>query len=558
MSRFSFERLVLLLVLPLTTVISNASFAQEISPTQRRQAVAAIEAFLQSRGDEAIDHFIDTHLGNVAVERDALKERLTSIRKKAMGKMHDVAIQIVPGGLQLNLTGPKGTLRLHVGLNDSGIADLHEAEPEADTTGRAAAIKSHVQAIEKAGQQPPDKVFDDFVARHFAPSLVEKVSPDDLQHLITGIHSAAHSSDAVLVSRVNDAIEVRLQGPHTLVVRFEVEPADPFRMTSLEIVDDTAGDEPVELTADNLEQAFAELEKSGLSGVASVKLDGRLVFEKAFGTANPHTRTPMKLDSMFCIGSTPIDFTIAAVLKLESEGKLKLEDSIANYFPNVPDDKKGITLSQLMSGQSGLPDFHHNDNDRDRDLDWIDRNEAEKRIFSQPLLFKPGSDRSHSHSAFVLLAALIERVSGESYASFLKTRFFDPAGIERTGMYGDLEGHNASEFAVGGGPDFIGDPNIPPNWGKTSWLVMGSGGMYSSLGDLKKFFEFARRSEVKSLSRRFSGKGVGLGGSDRGFHVVHVFSGNENEALLLLNSGGQNPQVRSLTQALERLILGER
>lgn len=215
------------------------------------------------------------------------------------------------------------------------------------------------------------------------------------------------------------------------------------------------------------------------------------------------------------------------------------------------------SMSQPIA-QSGLPDFHHNETDQDRDLDWIDRNEAEKRIFSQPLLFKPGSDRSHSHSAFVLLAALVERVSSVSYEEFLKTRFFEPAGILRTGMYGNAGGHEASVFAVGSGPDIVGEPNIPPHWGKTSWLVMGSGGMYSSLEDLKKFFDFARRSEIEGLSRRFSGKGVGLGGSDRGYHVVHVFSGRDNEALLLMNSGGQVPRVRAITKALEQLVLGER
>jgi CubicO group peptidase (beta-lactamase class C family) len=549
---------IVLLSFALTTMISTLSFAQEISNEQRRKVVAAIESFLQTGEDEAIDQFIDAHLGKLAVERGALKQRLATIRRRARDKMDGVAIESMPGGLRMNLTGPAGNLSLHVELNDTGIADLNEVEADESADERASAIRRHVQAIESAGQQPPDKVLEDFIASHLAPSLLGKASREELGALIGEIHSAAHSSGAVLVSTANNAIDVKLKGPRTLVVRFEVQPAAPFKMVSLEITGDSAGEAPLELTAENMEEVFAKLEKSGLSGVASVKLNGKIVFEKAFGTSRPHSGNPMTLDSMFCIGSTPIDFTIAAILMLESDGKLKLDDSISGYFPNVPDDKKAITIAHLLSGQSGLPDFHHLGTDRDRDLDWIDRGEAESRILNQPLLFTPGSDRSHSHSAFVLLAALIERVSGESYGTFLKTRFFDPAGIVRTGMYGDLGGHDASDFAVGGGPDIVGDPNIPPNWGRASWLVMGSGGMYSSLGDLKKFFDFARRSEVKSLSRRFSGKGVGLGGSDRGFHVVHVFSGNESEALLLLNSGGQNPLVHSVTQALERLILGER
>ncbi len=441
---------------------------------------------------------------------------------------------------------------------NSGEQQPQDHPRSANPDGKRAAIRRHVQAIESAGQQPPDKVLENFLASHFAPSLVDKAKGEELEILIGKIHEAAKSSGAVLVSRDDDAVVVELKGPHTVAVRFEVEPDVPFKIVHLEIARGEESEERLELTADNMEEVFANLEKSGLSGAASVKLNGKIVFEKAFGVSDPATGTPMKLDTLFCIGSTPIDFTIAIILSLEAEGKLKLDDPVSRHFPNVPDDKKTITIAQLMSGQSGLPDFHHTENEQDRDLDWIDRAEAEKRIFGQTLLFKPGSERSHSHSAFVLLAALIERVTGESYWQCLKTRFLDPAGIKRTGMYGELGGHEAAEFAVGGGPDIVGNPNTPPNWGRTSWLVMGSGGMYSSLGDLKKFFEFARRSNIPALSRRFSGKGVGLGGSDRGFHVVHVFSGSENEALLLLNSGGQNSSVRALTQALERLIIGER
>lgn len=428
----------------------------------------------------------------------------------------------------------------------------------ADSDGRMAAIRRHVQAIETCGQQSPDKALEALLAGHFAPSLVAKVERKELEILVREIHAAAKSSGAVLVSRDKETIVVELKGPRTVQVRFEVEPDAPFKIVHLEIARGGESEERIELTADNMEEVFSKLEKSGLSGAASVKLNGKVVFEKAFGVSDPKTGTPMKLDTLFCIGSTPIDFTIAVILSLEAEGKLKLDDPVSLYFPNVPDDKKTITIAHLMTGQSGLPDFHHTANEQDRDLDWIDRAEAEKRILGQTLLFTPGSEQSHSHSAFVLLAALIERVSGESWWHCLKTRFLDPAGINRTGMYGELGGHDAGEFAAGGGPDIVGNPNTPPNWGRTSWLVMGSGGMYSSLGDLQKFFEFARRSNIPALSRRFSGKGVGLGGSDRGFHVVHVFSGSENEALLLLNSGGQNPTVRAMTQALERLILGER
>ncbi|MDZ7694243.1 MAG: serine hydrolase domain-containing protein [Balneolaceae bacterium] len=131
-----------------------------------------------------------------------------------------------------------------------------------------------------------------------------------------------------------------------------------------------------------------------------LKLDGKVVLEKGFGMANPSLEIPNSPNTFFGVGSRPIDFTRAAIHLLEQQGKIDQDDTIDQYFTNVPPDKQQMTIRHLISGQSGLPDFFDTQEDWDPDLAWIDRETAEQRLLSQNLLFKPGADRWHGAWCF--------------------------------------------------------------------------------------------------------------------------------------------------------------
>lgn len=314
--------------------------------------------------------------------------------------------------------------------------------------------------------------------------------------------------------------------------------------------------EPIDLTRDNLMDTFDRIEAEGISGVVYIRLDSEVVLERAFGMANEELEIPNALNTVFGTGSRPIDYTRASIYLLDQQGIIDQDDSISKYFENVPADKKSITIRHLMTGRSGLPDFFHTKDDRDPDLSWIDRRTAEQRLLSMELLFTPGEDRADSHSAFGLLAALIERVSGQDYYGFIRQNFLDPAEMNRTGEYGESGGLSVSDFAVGGGPQFVGLPNIPPNWGPTSWLIKGSGGMYSTLGDLLKFYDYLRSGEVLDNQHNpaFRQLSINLDGSDRGFELFSAYNPSGNEVYLLLNNRGDGRMMHQLFAALERLV----
>jgi CubicO group peptidase (beta-lactamase class C family) len=120
-----------------------------------------------------------------------------------------------------------------------------------------------------------------------------------------------------------------------------------------------------------------------------------------------------------------------------------------------------------------------------------------------------------------VLAAVIEIASGQDYEAFLREQFFEPAGMERTGHYALARRFPPAEVAVGLGGNVWGEVNSPANWGETSWLVLGSGGMVSTPRDLWRWRRFLRSGEAfgAAAQRKYGVGGVFIaeGGNDRGF-----------------------------------------
>src|SRR6516225_5990590 len=314
---------------------------------------------------------------------------------------------------------------------------------------------------------------------------------------------------------------------------------------------------PPTVSWDTLEARLKWEAGHGFSGVVLVARDGKVVFHEAYGLANREKKIAMRPDTILAIGSTPIDFTKAGILLLADRGNLSLSDAITKYFKNVPEDKRAITIQHLMTGRSGLPNFHELPTDRDPDHGWIDRDEAVRRILNRKLLFEPGQGRRHSHSAWGLLAAILEIVSGQSYPEFTREHLFKPAGMKDTGFFG--ERFEEERMAVGYGPRKDGEINAPPYWGKTSWLVMGSGGQVSTAMDLWRWVHAVAGGKLLSPEslKQYLGPGQGIlaGGDMYGFEIM--YAGNSRSCMIVVSNAGSPksmPQFRKLAEDLAALV----
>lgn len=407
-----------------------------------------------------------------------------------------------------------------------------------------------------------------FIADRLAPAYRRSMTDDalrgHLQHLRTAV---GDQIDDVTVSRDNDGFTLNISGATRVAIRFDLD--DAFKFTTLTLgapTDRTPATSNASVLWDGvtwqtLGDRFRQWEAAGFSGVVIAQRAGNTLLRESYGMADPALNRPTALTSIYGIGSTPIDFTITGILLLAQRGQLALDDSLGKYFPDVPVDKRGITLRHLMTGRSGLRNFHGDQLlDWDQDLAWIDRATALQRIFGQTLLFPPGTKEVHSHSAFGVLAAVIEVVSNTTYASFVRSEILKPVGMVRTGFYGERGNLSVADFAVGAGPSHVGLPNIPPNWGPTSWLVMGSGGMYSTVDDMARYYESISagtllRGEWATWQQ---GATVGVGGSDRGYFLFHITNGRGDRVLGLMNGEGRAAETRAMMQAVETLVLGRR
>jgi CubicO group peptidase (beta-lactamase class C family) len=120
-------------------------------------------------------------------------------------------------------------------------------------------------------------------------------------------------------------------------------------------------------------------------------------------------------------------FTAACVLKLADDGKLKLDDSLSTFFPSAPESWKAVTLRHLLNQTSGIPDYL-----QARALDY-DREYTEDEMVAAldqlPLGFNPGEKWEYSNSNYLLLGIVVHRVSGMSFADYLKSKVLEPAGV---------------------------------------------------------------------------------------------------------------------------------
>jgi CubicO group peptidase (beta-lactamase class C family) len=180
-------------------------------------------------------------------------------------------------------------------------------------------------------------------------------------------------------------------------------------------------------TGAKIDEFMTRLEGFGYSGALLVAKNGEVIVHKAYGWRDAQRRLPYTTDTVADIGSITKQFTAAAILALEEEGKLSTSDPMAKYFRDVPPDKQAITLHQLLTHSAGFPGEIGDDDEA------IGREAFVKRALSTKLLFAPGTGYEYSNVGYSLLGAIVELVTGGPYERYLHDRLFARAGMEQTG-----------------------------------------------------------------------------------------------------------------------------
>lgn len=228
-----------------------------------------------------------------------------------------------------------------------------------------------------------------------------------------------------------------------------------------------------------LDEYLTRLERFGYTGGALAVRGNDVLLMKSYGLADRARGVRLTTDSVYNLGSITKQFTAAAILTLEVQGKLAVDDPIARYFEDVPPDKSRITLHHLLTHSSGLEsDFSPTD------YDPVGREEYVRRALTSTLLFAPGDGYEYSNSGYSLLAAIVEIVSGQPYESYLIDHVLKPAGMRETGYKAPNWDRARVAHGYRDGQDWgtILDRIQPPD--APYWMLRGNGGLHTTLGDM--------------------------------------------------------------------------
>jgi CubicO group peptidase (beta-lactamase class C family) len=215
-----------------------------------------------------------------------------------------------------------------------------------------------------------------------------------------------------------------------------------------------------------------ELKKEYLSGTFNGSIlivsKGQGLVKESYGWADRSINLQNNQNTISDMGSIAKTFTAAAVLQPAAQNKLKLSHPIEHFYPNAPKDKKHLTIEQLLTHSIGLDNFHC-----DTDFDEMSKNEAIDRILKAPLIAEANKRVIYSNSAYTLLAAIVEKVSGQPLERYIQTNILIPLSLSDTGFYGDSH-ISAFRLAHGYGGD---DSGITTYEKGLTWAFMGQGGM---------------------------------------------------------------------------------
>lgn len=312
------------------------------------------------------------------------------------------------------------------------------------------------------------------------------------------------------------------------------------------------------------------VETGNLSGVVFVSRRGEVLFEKAYGRADLNSGVPNASNTRFHIASVSKAFTAAAILLLEERGKLRTTDTVANVLEGYPSGEK-LRLDHLLAHSAGVPNVsEYPELSAGRYVPYTAAQLVS--VFKEkPLDFEPGSRTRYSNSNYILLAHIVEKVSGQSFGDFLDANVVGPLNLRSTVHDADAR-RVIANLAVGTEPEGLqGVKHVP----YLAWSTKtGSGSIVSSASDLCTFAsalfdgQFLKPASLDKIVQakgtfpygwtdieRLGRKGMGVGGRSPGFiSSLEYFPDDGTCVSILTNSYASVGQV--IAPDISALVFG--
>lgn len=268
---------------------------------------------------------------------------------------------------------------------------------------------------------------------------------------------------------------------------------------------------PTSLIAQNTTPVFDSYMKGqaglyGFNGNVLVAKNGKVIYKKSFGYADFNLKKELDDNSVFDCGSIAKEFTAMGILMLKDKGLISYSDTLGKFFPQLP--YRNVTIGQLLTHTSGMPDgyelvekyFDHTRIATNADL--LRLLESKKPA----LYFKPGGNLSYSGTGFNLLACIIEKVSGQSYKSYMYEQIFKPLKMAHTQV---ANGHRSAGNIPGYANGYVYSDSLhtyllatTQQSGWTSYFagITGEGMIITTTGDLLKWDRALKNHSLLSVT----------------------------------------------------------
>ena len=327
-------------------------------------------------------------------------------------------------------------------------------------------------------------------------------------------------------------------------IEVEVEPDAPHRIGKLDLqaiprpaefaIPRASETETLALLRKKLQEETGEYR---FSGAALVAKNGKIIFSEAYGLANREKKISNRLATQFRIGSMNKMFTAVCVLQLVQAGKIQLTEAFGKYLTDYAnkDVSSKVTIHQLLTHTGGTGDFFGPEFDAHR-LELRTLQDYVKLYEKRAPQFEPGTKWEYSNFGFLLLGAVIEKVSGQTYYDYVREHVFKPAGMNSTDSLPESE--TVADRSVGYMKE--GPGSWKPNTDTLPYRGTSAGGGYSTVEDLYRFamaLEGHKLLDAEHTELLVSGKVD----TPRGDKYAYGFSESEENGLACFGHGGGAP-----------------
>lgn len=401
---------------------------------------------------------------------------------------------------------------------------------------------------------------------------------DMLQQIktITLRRVASVGDEAVVIYATNGQSE-------WMQLNFEFEPAAPHYLAGIgiELMEEPPGDETTTpLTQAEALAAITHLADSLsdgdlFSGNVLIALNDQPILTKSVGLADIGLGVPNKPETKFNLGSINKIFTKTAIAQLLQSEKVRLDVPIGTYLIDYPNKEAAtkVTVRQLIEMSSGIGDFFGPEFAAASKENFRSNADFIPLFANKPLLFEPGTDRRYSNGGYILLGAIIEAVTGQTYYQYVKEHIFEPAGMENSDSYAvdDIVPNLARGYTH---RDERGEENGKRRSNIYTLPARGSaaGGGYSTAGDLLRFTTALRTGKLLDgrhtvwmydgdlpdqgpvdLAAAVRHGGLGIAGGSPGVNAaVETDNGSGYAAIILSNY--DPPSAEQLAGQIRRII----